>query len=111
MSSGFLLPAAGYNDEVDRSGNPPHLLVDQSGYGTGMIPAGLYHEEVEVAVRPCGTPGHRAKEEDLFRLCNLNDPADDLIELSIADQGNLFHDDPRPGDDSLYLRDDIIAFS
>jgi hypothetical protein len=43
-------------------------------------------------------------------LCNLNDPADDLVELRMAGSDGRSHDCTRFITTPLYLHDDIIAF-
>jgi hypothetical protein len=108
---GILYLLRCYNNEIDRPGYSPHPLVDPAGNFPCIVPDGLDDEEIEIAVRTRSAPCGGAEQEHLFRLCNLYDPADDLIELGIADRGDLVHRITRDADDPLYLRDDIIGFS
>ena len=70
----------GNDNEIDRTGNTPHPLVDYTGDFTCVVPASLDHEEVQVTVRPGRTSRGRTEEEDLFRMRGLYNPVDDLID-------------------------------
>ena len=91
------------DNEIDRPGDTPHPLVDYSRDFACIVPAGLYHQKVKVAVRPGCSPCRGAEEENLFRMGCFNNPVDDFLDFALSEGGVFIIFSPDPGSFSSVL--------